>query len=58
MAQQKQLLSKMSIYIPQTKRDREPMERLIKLGKKRDRSVNYLVIEAILEYQEREENAR
>jgi predicted transcriptional regulator len=58
MAQEKQILSKMSIYIPQTKRDREPMERLIKLGKKRDRSVNYLVIEAILEYQEREENAR
>jgi predicted transcriptional regulator len=58
MAQQKQILSKMSIYIPQTKRDRKPMERLIKLGKQRDRSVNYLVIEAILQYLEREENTQ
>jgi len=32
-----------------------PVERLIKLGKKKDRSVNYLVVEAILEYLEREE---
>jgi predicted transcriptional regulator len=51
-------MSKMSIYIPQTKIDQKPMERLIKLGKQRDRSVNYLVIEAILEFLEREENAR
>jgi predicted transcriptional regulator len=58
MAQQKQILSKMSIYVPQTKLDQKPMERLIKLGKQRERSVNYLVIEAILEYLEREENTR
>jgi hypothetical protein len=53
---QKELLDKMSIYVPQTKIDQKPVERLIKLGKKRDRSVNYLVVEAILQYLDREEN--
>jgi len=52
---QKELLDKMSIYVPQGKIDKQPVERLIKLGKKRDRSVNYLVVEAILEYLNREE---
>ena len=52
---QKELLDKMSIYVPQGKIDKKPVERLIKLGKKRDRSVNYLVVEAILEYLNREE---
>ncbi len=53
---QKELLDKMSIYVPQTKIDQKPVERLIKLGEKRDRSVNYLVVEAILQYLDREEN--
>ena len=53
---QKELLDKMSIYVPQTKIDQKPVERLIKLGQKRDRSVNYLVVEAILQYLDREEN--
>ena len=52
----KQLTDKLSIYIPQSKTDKRPVERLIKLGAKRDRSVNYLVVEAILAYLEREEN--
>jgi len=52
---QKELLDKMSIYVPQSKIDQKPVERLIKLGAKRDRSVNYLVVEAILEYLDREE---
>lgn len=51
----KELLDKMSIYVPQSKIDRKPVERLIKLGGKRDRSVNYLVVEAILQYLDREE---
>lgn len=51
----KQLMDKLSIYIPQSKMKLKPVERLIALGKKRDRSVNYLVVEAILEYLEREE---
>ncbi|MFC2083101.1 hypothetical protein ACFLSG_03585 [Candidatus Bipolaricaulota bacterium] len=51
----KKLLDKMSIYIPQSKIGQKPVERLIKLGEKKDRSVNYLVVQAILEYLEREE---
>lgn len=52
---QKELLDKMSIYVPQGKIAKKPVERLIKLGEKRDRSVNYLVVEAILQYLDREE---
>ncbi|MCK4570716.1 hypothetical protein KAT84_02075 [Candidatus Bipolaricaulota bacterium] len=52
---QKQLMDKMSIYIPQSKIGKKPVERLIALGEKRDRSVNYLVVEAILQYLNREE---
>ena len=55
MPQQKQVLDKLSIYIPQKKMAEKPVERLIKLGEKRDRSVNYLVVEAIMQYLEREE---
>ena len=47
---QKQVLDKLSIYIPQSKIAEKPVARLIKLGEKTDRSVNYLVVEAILEY--------
>ncbi len=46
---------KLSIYIPQDKLKEKPIERLIKLAKEKDRSVNYLVVRAILEYLEREE---
>ena len=51
----KEILDKPSIYIPQTKMKHKPVERLFKLGKKVDRSVNYLVVQAILEYLDREE---
>ncbi|GAF72299.1 unnamed protein product [marine sediment metagenome] len=51
----KEILDKLSIYIPQSKMGEKPVERLIKLGQKKDRSVNYLVVEAILEYLKREE---
>ena len=54
---EKLILGKMSIYIPQGKQAARPVERLMRLGKKRDRSVNYLVVEAILEYLKREEVA-
>ena len=53
----KSILDKMSIYIPQTKIGQKPVERLMKLGEKRDRSVNYLVVEAIIQYLNREEAA-
>lgn len=51
----KELTDKLSIYIPQGKIGRQPVERLINLGKKKDRSVNYLVVEAIIEYLDKEE---
>ena len=37
---------KLSIYIPEKKMAERPVERLIALGEERDRSVNYLVVEA------------
>ena len=55
MAQRKSITHKLSIYIPQTKLEQKPVERLIELGKKKDRSVNYLVVEAILQFLDREE---
>lgn len=51
----KRILDKLSIYIPQSKKAEKPVERLIELGEKHDRSINYLVVEAIIEYLEREE---
>ncbi len=51
----KTILDKLSIYIPQGKQIGKPVERLLKLGETRDRSVNYLVVQAIVEYLEREE---
>ena len=51
----KELTDKLSIYIPQGKMAKKPVERLIALGKNRDRSINYLVVEAMLSYLDREE---
>lgn len=51
----KTILDKLSIYIPQDKLKQQPVERLMKLGDKRDRSVNYLVVQAIMQYLECEE---
>jgi len=51
----KTILDKMSIYIPASKIDQQPVERLMALGKKSDRSINYLVVNAIIEYLDREE---
>jgi len=47
--------SKLSVLIPKGKLAKRPLERLMALSRKRDRSVNYLVVEAILQYLEREE---
>ncbi len=49
-------LDKLSIYIPLSKRRSRPIERLQKIAKKQDRSTNYLVIQALIDYLEREEN--
>lgn len=52
---QKQILDKLSIYVPRAEMAQKPVERLIKLAEKRDRSVNHLVVEAMLEYLNRGE---
>ncbi len=49
-------LDKLSIYIPLSKRGFQPVERLQKIAQQQDRSTNYLVILALIEYLEREEN--
>ena len=51
----KEILDKLSIYIPQGKMEQKPFPRLIRLSDKRDRSINYMVVEAILQYLNREE---
>lgn len=48
-------LDKISVYIPEKKADKNVMERLRKLGTKKDRSINYMVVEAIVQYLDREE---
>lgn len=50
----KTIFDKLSIYIPQSKQAEKPVQRLIKLSEKKDRSINYLVVQAILEYLDRE----
>lgn len=51
----KKIFDMLSIYIPKSKQAEKLVQRLIKLGKKMDRSVNYLIVEAILQYLKREE---
>ncbi len=46
----------LSVYVPENKKDKKLVERLEELAEERDRSVNYLVVQAISEYLEREEN--
>ena len=48
------MMDKLSIYVPKNKMKQKPIERLKKLAAKRDRSVNFLVVQAIVEYVDRE----
>lgn len=50
--------NKLVVYFPQERLKERPVERLEKLAKKRDRSVNYLIVQAILEYLEMEEEKK
>ena len=52
----KRSLDKLSVFIPRSKLEERPIERLTKLSEKRDRSVSYLAIEAIFDYLKREES--
>ena len=47
--------AKLSLYIPPSKGGVEVLAKLRKLARAKDRSVNYLVVEAILQYLKREE---
>ena len=47
-------LDTMTIYFPQRAQAERPVERLRKIAEKRDRSTNYIVLEAITQYLERE----
>ncbi len=51
----KEILDKISIYVPQSKQAERPVQRPIKLSEKKDRPINYLVVETIVEYLKREE---
>ena len=48
----------LSIYIPKTKMEKRPVDRLMKLSRSKERSINYLVVEAILQYLDREERKK
>jgi len=45
----------LSIYIPKSKMTQDPVKRLARLSRAKERSINYLVVEAILQYLAREE---
>lgn len=47
-------IAQLSIYIPKNKADANVVERLTALGEKQDRSLNYLVVDAICQYLDRE----
>jgi len=50
------VLDKLSLYFPKKKvEEYAPIERLILKSEKDDRSINYLVVEAILQYLDKEE---
>jgi hypothetical protein len=46
--------NQLSIYVPQEQQKSEPIVRLATLAERRDRKINFLVVEAILEYLDRE----
>ena len=48
----------LSIYIPKSKMEKRPVDRLMKLSRSKERSINYLVVEAIIQYLDREEKKK
>lgn len=50
-------LHRLSLYVPKSKQPQRPLERLARLARERDRSLNHMVIEAILDYLRRAEEA-
>jgi len=54
----KTTINKISVYIPDEKVGEGIVPRLLAVGAKRDRSVNYLVLQAIEQFLERAERKR
>lgn len=48
--------TRLSVYVNRELRKEKPFNRLLELAQKQDRSLNYVIIEAILEYVDREES--
>jgi len=48
----------LSVYISKEKAKERPLERLANLARRKDRSVNHLMVQAILEYLDRQEQKR
>ncbi len=48
-------MAKLSLYVPPRKGGAAVLQRLQKLAERHDRSLNYMAVEAILQYLEREE---
>ncbi len=47
--------TRISIYVPKNRQKERPLERLQKMADQRDRSLNYMVVQAVLDYVKREE---
>lgn len=56
--QPEQDFTRISIYVPKSKQGEKPLQRLYKLGQERDRSLNYMIVEAVLDYVKREESRK
>ncbi len=50
--------TRISIYVPKSKQGDKPLERLHKLAEAQDRSLNYMIVQAILDYVNREEKKK
>ena len=50
--------NKISVYLPEDKMEKKLVQRLLAIGAKEERSVNYLVIKAIEQFLEREEKKK
>jgi len=46
---------RVSIYVPKRFQKDKPLERLDRLGRKDDRSLNYMIVQAVLDFVERHE---
>jgi len=51
----KELMETATLYVPHKRVEERLVERMITVGAKKDRSFNYVLLEAIKQYLEREE---